>query len=42
MNIGGNTIIETGLQPGEIIVTDGIQKLRDGAVVQLSDTAASH
>lgn len=35
MHISDNTIVRDGLQPNEIIVTDGIQKLRDGAVVTL-------
>ncbi len=42
MNIGGNTIIQNGLRPGEIIVTDGIQKIRDGAVVKLPGADNKH
>lgn len=30
---GAETLIETGLSPGEIVVTDGIDKLKDGATV---------
>jgi membrane fusion protein (multidrug efflux system) len=37
--IGNNTVVKDGLKQGEIIVTDGVQKLREGAVVKLpSDT----
>jgi membrane fusion protein (multidrug efflux system) len=35
MHISDNTVVRDGLQPNEIIVTDGIQKLSDGAVVTL-------
>jgi membrane fusion protein (multidrug efflux system) len=33
--IGDNTVVKDGLKQGEIIVTDGVQKLREGAVVKL-------
>ena len=33
--IGNNTVVKDGLKQGEIIVTDGVQKLREGAVVKL-------
>jgi RND family efflux transporter MFP subunit len=36
IRINDNTVVKDGLQPNEIIVTDGIQKLRDGAVVSLA------
>ena len=36
MRINDNTVVKNGLQQNEIIVTDGIQKLRDGAVVKLA------
>ena len=32
---GGETSISTGLAPGELVVTDGADKLRDGAKVEL-------
>ena len=32
--IGGDVIITSGLSSGDIIVTDGIQKLREGSLVQ--------
>lgn len=35
MRIGDNIVVKDGLQQNEIIVIDGIQKLRDGAVVSL-------
>ncbi|MBS1744894.1 MAG: efflux RND transporter periplasmic adaptor subunit [Bacteroidetes bacterium] len=41
-NIDGNTIIQSGLQPGEIIITDGVQKVRDGAVVKLTNSLDGH
>jgi len=34
INISNNTIVKDGLQPNEIIVTDGIQKLKEGSVVK--------
>ncbi len=36
MPIGNNTVVKDGLKQGEIIVTDGVQKLREGALVKLS------
>ena len=35
MPIGNNTVVKDGLKQGEIVVTDGVQKLREGAVVKL-------
>ncbi len=35
MPIGNNTVVKDGLKQGEIIVTDGVQKLREGALVKL-------
>ncbi len=32
--VGSDWVIESGLQAGERIVTDGLQKIRDGAVVE--------
>ena len=36
--IGGETIINGGLKPGEQIVTEGVQKLRDGSQVMLGNS----
>ena len=33
--VGANVIIEQGIQPGAVIVTDGIAKLSDGAMVSV-------
>ena len=32
---GENTIIEEGLKPGQIVVTDGVDKLRDGSKIRV-------
>lgn len=40
IRINDNTVVKDGLQPNQIIVTDGIQKLRDGAVVMLPSDSA--
>ena len=32
---GENTIIEEGLEPGQIVVTDGVDKLRDGSKIRI-------
>jgi RND family efflux transporter MFP subunit len=40
IRINNNTVVKDGLQPNDIIVTDGIQKLRDGAVVKLASDSA--
>ncbi len=32
---GENTIIEEGLEPGQIVVTDGVDKLRDGSKIRV-------
>ncbi|MFC5399485.1 MdtA/MuxA family multidrug efflux RND transporter periplasmic adaptor subunit [Undibacterium jejuense] len=37
---GDNTIIESGLQAGQKVVTDGLDKLREGAKVKLVDRNA--
>ncbi|OQS45950.1 MdtA/MuxA family multidrug efflux RND transporter periplasmic adaptor subunit [Chromobacterium violaceum] len=37
---GSNTIIEEGLRPGQQVVIDGVDKLRDGAKVKVIDRAA--
>lgn len=34
---GDNTIIEEGLEPGQVIVIDGVDKLRDGAKIKIVD-----
>ncbi|MDB5283784.1 MAG: efflux transporter periplasmic adaptor subunit [Bacteroidota bacterium] len=34
--IGNNVIIKEGLKEGETIVTDGVQKLREGSVIEIS------
>lgn len=34
---GGETLIKSGLVPGEIVVTDGLDKLRDGAPISPRD-----
>ena len=38
----GNAIIAKGLTVGEQVVTDGLDKLRDGTTVKISSTAAAH
>jgi len=43
IQVNDKTIIKAGLSTGEIIVTDGVQKLKDGVPVTLaSDTATTH
>jgi membrane fusion protein (multidrug efflux system) len=37
---GNNWIVESGLEPGSLVVTDNLQKLRDGAPVAPHETAA--
>src|SRR5450830_1932783 len=37
---GDNTVVESGLQPGQRVVIDGLDKLRDGAKVKLVDRNA--
>lgn len=34
---GENTIIEEGLEPGQIVVIDGVDKLRDGSKIRIID-----
>ncbi len=41
MSIHDMVIVDNGLQPGEQIITDGVEKLRDNAVVMLKPIAAS-
>lgn len=38
---GDNTVITQGLQPGQRVVVDGLDKLRDGAKVDVIDRAAA-
>ena len=38
---GDNTIITQGLQPGQRVVVDGLDKLRDGAKVEVIDRTAA-
>ena len=35
------TVIETGLQPGESVVIDGVDRLRDGAEIRLAGAQAA-
>jgi membrane fusion protein (multidrug efflux system) len=37
---GNNWIVESGLEPGSLVVTDNLQKLRDGAPVAPHETTA--
>ena len=39
--VGDRIIVKDGLQPGEVIATEGVQKLKDGAKVQLPGPANS-
>jgi RND family efflux transporter MFP subunit len=39
--VGKNWIIESGLKPGEEVITDNLQKLREGAPVQPHEAPAS-
>ncbi|MGN0918898.1 MAG: MdtA/MuxA family multidrug efflux RND transporter periplasmic adaptor subunit [Oxalobacter sp.] len=32
---GDNTIIDAGLEPGDVVVTDGVDKLREGSLVKI-------
>jgi multidrug efflux system membrane fusion protein len=36
---GGHTVIESGLAAGESVVTDGVDRLRDGAAIRLAGAA---
>ena len=38
--LGGNVIIKSGLQPGETIVVEGVQNLRQGSVITTTQPAA--
>jgi membrane fusion protein (multidrug efflux system) len=37
----GNVQVTDGLQPGELVVTEGTQKLREGASVEVVDSMAT-
>jgi len=37
--INGMVIVQSGLQPGDIIVTDGAQKLRDSTAIRIGPPA---
>jgi membrane fusion protein (multidrug efflux system) len=39
--VGKNVIIQSGLSPGETIIVEGIQNLREGSVVTLPATEAA-
>jgi multidrug efflux system membrane fusion protein len=39
---GDETSIRTGLAPGDLVVTDGADKLRDGAKVDLQTGGSSN
>jgi multidrug efflux pump subunit AcrA (membrane-fusion protein) len=39
--LGGDWLIEGGLKPGERIVVEGLQKVRDGGAVQPSTAPAT-
>ena len=34
-------IVESGVQPGEMVVTEGVQKVRDGSVIRLKQPSAA-
>ena len=38
---GGNTVVTQGLQPGQRVVVDGLDKLRDGAKIEVIDRTAA-
>ena len=38
---GDSTVIEAGVEPGELIVTDGMDRLREGAKVEMPDRNAA-
>ena len=40
--VGGSWIVTEGLKPGERVVVEGLQKLRDGAPVKVVPTAAGN
>jgi len=37
-HIGNNLVVKSGLNEHDIVVTDGIQKLREGATIQVADS----
>ncbi len=39
---GTYTVITNGLRPGETVVTDGVDRLREGSRIAMADTAARH
>ena len=39
---GTNTVIISGLQPGDTVVTDGVDRLRDGMKISMADAAMKH
>jgi membrane fusion protein (multidrug efflux system) len=39
--IDGQWLIESGLKPGDVVITNNLQKLRDGAPVQVQQPAAA-
>ncbi|WP_121119512.1 efflux RND transporter periplasmic adaptor subunit [Croceibacterium ferulae] len=39
--INGQWLIESGLKPGDVVITNNLQKLRDGAPVQVQQPAAA-
>ena len=42
MRINDKTIVKDGLSTGQKIVTDGVQKVRDGAIVKPSSDSAQN
>jgi multidrug efflux system membrane fusion protein len=39
---GERTAILSGLAPGQVVVTDGTDRLRDGATISVAPPAARH
>jgi membrane fusion protein, multidrug efflux system len=39
---GAKTVIINGLKPGDTVVTDGVDRLRDGMKITMADAAAHH
>ena len=39
--IGPDWLVETGLKPGDVVVVDGVQKLKPGVAVQIDEPAAA-
>jgi len=42
MTIGDKIVVKSGLQPGDVIVTEGMQRLRENALVAAVPTHESH